>query len=77
MARKKRKNNTNNQKNHFKRRLLERYLIEIEDQVYLKLVKELQRNRGTFIYKISNRLTSWEIRINNENVPAICNKICK
>lgn len=51
---------------HAKRRAYERYGIVIGNSRLEKVVKAIQRNKGKFIQRYSNRVTEWEVTLEEE-----------
>ena len=55
---------------HVKDRVLERYGVEITKSQYTKLSTMIKCQQGTFVKKVSNRVTIWECILNG--IPFWC-----
>ena len=68
-------NKSKSQQKHFKRRLIERYGIEINNHIYNQLTKQV-KNCIDF-HKITNRLSKTKLNINGEDITVVYDKIRK
>lgn len=60
-----------NQRKHFKRRMFERYGVEINRKDIETIVKSIQNREAKFLSRTSNRVTLWEVDYQGLAIPVV------
>ncbi len=65
------------QREHFKKRMFERYGITVNRTLYRDMVNMVQRSDGIFLGQQSNRLKVWRLFVHDQHITIVYDSIRK